>query len=396
MVILAFAGLLVWWGAAVTTKDVGLAVPDWPLSFGKVNPEGWLGKEALLLEHGHRAIASLVGTLTALLFLWIWIRTSISRWAVVAEFSTLCVLLAAIVAGVARGYAFQSANAQAAAGNVAAATGNPVPWFLLAIVCGLLCLGWFAWSWTRRGWPMALKVSGLALVIVEVQAVLGGLRVTEMSDLFGIIHGCFGQVFFCVLLWVTMVTSSSWPEGRPLTGSGAPGLLRVWGGVLFAAVFGQLILGATVRHTHRIGLAADDILTTGGTFLPDWDNADLVLLFAHKAGAAGVSLVVLLFAGFAIRRHDGVSAIRRLALALAVLVGLQACLGILVLQTGKSFWVTNLHVLNGLAILSCAFILFVRSRLATGCERQAPPQPMRSEDGCAGPVARQDSSVHHV
>ena len=29
--------VLIWWGAAVTTEDVGLAVPDWPLAFGKIN-----------------------------------------------------------------------------------------------------------------------------------------------------------------------------------------------------------------------------------------------------------------------------------------------------------------------------------------------------------------------
>ena len=50
--IIAWAVLLIWWGAAVTTENVGLAVPDWPLAFNRVNPDGWWGLLPLLLEHG--------------------------------------------------------------------------------------------------------------------------------------------------------------------------------------------------------------------------------------------------------------------------------------------------------------------------------------------------------
>ena len=394
IVVLAFSGLLIWWGAAVTTKDVGLAVPDWPLSFGQVNPPGWLGTEALFLEHGHRSIASFVGTLTAILFLWIWLKSSTDRPRVVAEFFALSVALAAIIAGVSKGYTLKAANSQAAAGNVGLTTGNPEPWFALAVIAGLLCLIWFAWSWARRGWSLPLKLSALALICVEIQAVLGGLRVTEMSDMFGVIHGCFGQAFFCLLLLVTLATSRSW-NSRPLVSQEALRGLQIWGFVLFFAVFGQLILGATMRHTHRIGLAAADIVTTGGSFIPDFSNFGLAIMFAHKIGAVIVFLVVLAFAAFALRYLSDTPVILRAALILSGLVCIQVCLGIFVLETGKSFWVTNFHVLTGLGILSCAFFVLANSCRAVG---RGPLLAGGAEASVAGTKesVQHGPSEHHV
>jgi cytochrome c oxidase assembly protein subunit 15 len=53
--------LLVIAGGLVTSTGSGLAVPDWPLSFGQVFPRMEGG---VLFEHGHRMIAATVGLLT--------------------------------------------------------------------------------------------------------------------------------------------------------------------------------------------------------------------------------------------------------------------------------------------------------------------------------------------
>jgi len=47
-------------GASVTSKEAGLSVPDWPLSYGQVIPEMTGG---VLFETGHRMIATVVGAL---------------------------------------------------------------------------------------------------------------------------------------------------------------------------------------------------------------------------------------------------------------------------------------------------------------------------------------------
>lgn len=65
-VVLATA-LLVFVGATITTTGSGLAVPDWPLSFGQLNP-AMIG--GVYYEHGHRLIASAVGFLVLIGAIW--------------------------------------------------------------------------------------------------------------------------------------------------------------------------------------------------------------------------------------------------------------------------------------------------------------------------------------
>ena len=58
----------------VTSKNVGLAVPDWPTTFGYnmflFPVSKWIG--GVLFEHTHRLIASTVGFLTLILAFWLW------------------------------------------------------------------------------------------------------------------------------------------------------------------------------------------------------------------------------------------------------------------------------------------------------------------------------------
>jgi cytochrome c oxidase assembly protein subunit 15 len=59
--------VLLFLGGLVTSTGSGLAVPDWPLSFGQVFPAMVGG---VLFEHGHRLAASAVGLLTLILSIW--------------------------------------------------------------------------------------------------------------------------------------------------------------------------------------------------------------------------------------------------------------------------------------------------------------------------------------
>jgi cytochrome c oxidase assembly protein subunit 15 len=66
--------LLICSGGMVTSKGVGLAVPDWPTTFGynmfMFPASKWVG--GIFFEHTHRLIASTVGFLTIILAIWIW------------------------------------------------------------------------------------------------------------------------------------------------------------------------------------------------------------------------------------------------------------------------------------------------------------------------------------
>jgi heme a synthase len=65
----------------VTSKNVGLAVPDWPTTFGYnmflFPVSRWVG--GILFEHTHRLMGSLVGFLTIILAVWLWLCED-RRW----------------------------------------------------------------------------------------------------------------------------------------------------------------------------------------------------------------------------------------------------------------------------------------------------------------------------
>ncbi len=68
-------------GGMVTSKNVGLAVPDWPTTFGYnmffFPFSKWIG--GIFFEHVHRLIASTVGFLTIILAGWLW-KSEPRRW----------------------------------------------------------------------------------------------------------------------------------------------------------------------------------------------------------------------------------------------------------------------------------------------------------------------------
>ena len=73
---------LIFIGGLVTSHGAGLAVPDWPNTYGYnmflFPPSKWVGN--IFYEHGHRLFASFVGLLTTILAIWMW-KKETRRWA---------------------------------------------------------------------------------------------------------------------------------------------------------------------------------------------------------------------------------------------------------------------------------------------------------------------------
>ena len=63
-------------GGLVTSHGAGMSVPDWPTTYGynmflfPINK--WLG--GIFYEHSHRLLASLVGLMTTILAVWLWLK----------------------------------------------------------------------------------------------------------------------------------------------------------------------------------------------------------------------------------------------------------------------------------------------------------------------------------
>lgn len=95
--------VLISWGGFVTSINAGMAVPDWPATFGSYDPfrtglEGWWRQTPVLAEHGHRLLGALVGILTTILALWTW-RADPRPWMRRLGFGVLALVIAQGVLG---------------------------------------------------------------------------------------------------------------------------------------------------------------------------------------------------------------------------------------------------------------------------------------------------------
>src|SRR5436309_12361551 len=85
-------------GGLVTSREVGMSVPDWPNTFGYnmffFPISNWVG--GIFYEHTHRLVASGVGFLTIILAVWLWIAEE-RRW---IRWLGVLALAAVIVQGV--------------------------------------------------------------------------------------------------------------------------------------------------------------------------------------------------------------------------------------------------------------------------------------------------------
>jgi len=88
--------LLLLAGALVTSNDAALSVPDWPLSYGSLNPPMVGG---VLYEHSHRLLAGGLGLLALALAIVIWVKDERHwlRW--FGIIAVLGVLVQAILGG---------------------------------------------------------------------------------------------------------------------------------------------------------------------------------------------------------------------------------------------------------------------------------------------------------
>ncbi len=230
---------------------------------------------------------------------------------------------------------------------------------LIASVVGFLTIGLCAWLWwvEPRRWVRWLGV--VALVAVVLQGVLGGLTVLYLlPDAISISHAGLAQLFFLLTVTLAVVTSPGWrlPELPPVDDASLRGRLAV----LTATVYGQILLGATMRHTGG-GLAIPDFPLSYGHLVPPFWTPAIALHFAHRIGAVIVTGLTLLAAGSIWRRHGGRNDLRRGAWLLVLLVATQVSLGALVVLSGKQPVINTLHVATGALVLATSLVVTLRA-----------------------------------
>jgi cytochrome c oxidase assembly protein subunit 15 len=233
--------LLIAAGALVTSNDAGLAVPDWPTSFGSLwRVPHMVG--GVKFEHGHRMLAELVGLLTIVLAIWVW-RADARRWVKWLAATALATVIAQGVLGGLTVLFF-------------------LPWWISSahatLAQSFFCIVVSLALFTSRGWletsparimdsvsPSVRTLSLLCVASILVQLILGAaFRHSGMKLL---PHLISAAVVTALLIW----TSS-----RVITNHSMPLVVRRPANFLLGLLLLQLCLGLA-SYLTRVQWGAD-------------------------------------------------------------------------------------------------------------------------------------------
>ena len=379
-------------GGLVTSHEAGMAVWDWPNTYGYnmffFPISQWVG--GIFYEHTHRLAASGVGLLTVVLALSLCGRSArpVMRWG-----GLILLLLGAGTA--------LAAPRRWADGSVA----------------GLVGLASFGTSWF---WPRCepsakwLRWCGVAaLVAVVLQGVLGGLRVVLLKDAIGVFHATLAQLFFVLVCAIALFTSRWWQRPPVRIPSAVNSRLSALFLLATLMILGQLALGAAMRHQHA-GLAIPDFPLAYGELWPAADTASVEhynaqrieiiaanpitafqigLQMVHRLLAFSILGAVAFSAWSARRALGGGGFLSRLALIWLGLILTQVALGAATIWSNKAADVATAHVLVGALSLGMGAMMSLIALRELAFSRQAANRSAAIESFPLSPLEPQSAAI---
>ena len=297
--------LLILAGSLVTSTGSGLAVPDWPLSYGMLFPPMVGG---ILYEHGHRMIAAGVGLLVviqALVFTWReprrWLRAL--AWAAVA---------AIVAQGVLGGL------------TVLLLLPDPISIAHAVLAQSLAMLLVFIAYAQSREWERRVREPAIAA------------SAAQQPPLWPAVAALPAVVFLQLVIGALMRHTDAGlaiPDFPLMGGS----LLPSFDDRMLAAINAELF----ALRLEPVGMA------------------QVTVHFLHRLGAA-VTLIVVVAVNLIVRRR-GRPKVRRLLAGVNALVLVQAALGALTVLTARSPLMASLHVLTGAGLFALTLLCLLRS-----------------------------------
>lgn len=251
--------LLIVAGALVTSNNAGLAVPDWPTSFGslyKIPP--MVG--GVKFEHGHRMLAELIGLLTVIFAIWTQLRDSRKWMKQLGWFAVVLVIIQGIFGGVTVKW--------------------HLPWYT-STIHGILAQSFFALTvlftvFNGRRWmetePTATpqknsfdlrQLSWLAIGVIYMQLFFGAAfrhsatwKFSAASAwVFPFQFHVYGAILATIVLfWVCMRALTAYPQIKPVRGMAI---------AILALLIAQLAFGLTSYFMRELG-GRDAIAPTAG------------------------------------------------------------------------------------------------------------------------------------
>jgi cytochrome c oxidase assembly protein subunit 15 len=257
----AFAAFVIFAGAMVTSTGSGMAVPDWPKSFGTWMPPMQGG---VFYEHGHRMVAGTLGFLVLAQALWSWIEEP-RPWVRAVSWSALFAVLAqaglgglTVLLGTAYGWSHTHPVVSAMHASLAQAL-----FALLVTYAVISAPGWLSSAQRLAGGRGLAGTAAWLPVLVYVQIVLGAAMRQQhvgliISD-FPLSQGRLVPVFYNGFValnfahrttgWLVLVSAIAlgW---KILRDPAVDPWVRHPAAVLVAAVCVQFLLGASAVWTH--------------------------------------------------------------------------------------------------------------------------------------------------
>lgn len=269
---------LIWVGGLITTTDAGMAVPDWPGTYGSnlfLYPwSTWLfGPWDLFIEHGHRLLAALVG-LVSIGFVAVCWRSSSTTLRRLAWSALALVIFQGLLGGL------------RVVGNerlLALAHGVTGPLFF-ALTCGIV--GWLhqrqpATSPAPRFRHLATSTSLLVFAQLALGAALRHLPESASPWSFAVV------VKFHLLGAAVVAVMVMWLACRATFGRGWPRGIRVAGGTIGLVLVLQLLagLGTWVLKYGLPGWAGGGVVVTMDANVADgwWQTIGVT---THQAGGS--------------------------------------------------------------------------------------------------------------
>jgi len=298
-----FTVFLIFAGGMVTSTGSGLAVPDWPLSYGMLFPPMVGG---IFYEHGHRMVAAFVGFLTLILTISIFLVEH-RKW---VKFLAAGLLMTVILQGL--------------LGGLTVKFFLPKP---VSIAHGILAQTFFVLS---------------VILAYALSKERGNRRTGDRQEIPR--YFLFAVLIFWGLIDSQLILGALMRH----TGSGlAVGDFPTMGGK-FIPSFDESMLKKinAFRFEHNL----DPV-----------NLNQIVVHFLHRAMALsiGLALIVLNILGKCCAKSY--SLIRQTLSWLNLLVAVQIGLGIMTIYSLKSPIVTSLHVVTGAVTLGAAVLLILRT-----------------------------------
>lgn len=250
---------------------------------------------------------------------------------------------------------------------------------MIATGVGVLTIFLALWLWRRDPRRWMRRLGWIALALVILQGVLGGLTVLLKLPVWtSAAHACLAQGFMLVVVFIALALSPGWNADH--VNLSRDSRLPVWAGVATLAIYLQLVLGAVMRHMNA-GLVIPDFPLVYGGLIPPAFTPAVAVHFAHRIGAMVVALAVVVASTSALRSARGRSDFSRPAILMLTLVVIQVTLGASVIWTQRQVHVTSTHVVVGALLLGVSLVLTVRSwrftrPVSTESEPEREQEPM--------------------